>query len=1244
MKSAKFITTVRKTLIYALCILVLCSFASAAFVSYQYPYYSFKLDTSTGALVNLTVKGQTAPVLKNITHEFFNASGGRYTRTSANASVYLNTTLEDIILISYALKSSTGARICVVNETWKFFEDNQTFYGEVQVRALPGKICPIYKVRNIVYSNGANYVDKLSNNAGWRGYSLTGSGNYRMNTSTFSGSGTNIQYPNVSYIAVINGSNGWLAMGSIDKSSNMANGYYNTEFSPSWMIADVNDEREMANAMPEDYIMNSPNMTLLAYDGATDKYLMREIVYNGYTGLGFTRSRLTTWNLTYPVKVRNKEVAQDFFRVNLFFQLRNATGKYSYKAPVQALKNDSDYTSGEIFIIGAGYLPFMFKIYDGKNWGLTIGQNLSRAGTHAHFRDDNNITTSTIAKQTHLDYCLELLREWKEWGGWYRYPDIKTGWSTWWGDTFMGNGEESLYSCAAVLGTSWLDKHRDVKSLIYGNWLNTGNIYKINNNEYEGKRQRYTLTIRNTYFEVNRSYDEVNPDFLWTGNIAHNPGGFYVYLVGLKGLERLRVCHITCNSTDGTRLWYDTMATNNQSNYNRSKFTYNSAYNCYEANITLAGDSAYMGPKAATRAVGSKWVNYTCSFDIWIPINISSGYTAATQWGYFSLYMRRNHSDTDINFARYRIGSQTTSSVKAGYPTKSEKSKNVFLVQKNDSKGVYWANWSIRTTNYANTSAWYAMSNPRSFNHTTMSHNIVNQKQYWDIAVAERVFMSKFLNNTGNYSYYSYVIDRIMDGNNWMNTNAPQGIRRDGFWEYSLQNLNHDSGYFWNSMSQLSKVMRAKPNTSKFLDLPFISYYIRYGRENHTDFSAVSNNWVVINALMAMSDTRITGYTLYKSTFRNSVREEDKIMTLYPSEMANPIYFAASNCSQIFNNKIGIYYPDSHVIAKSAGTIYNVVETCTNIRLKTLSNIVVDDAYQTNGTTNVYLKLLPIKAPRHSWNLAATEAYPLGTLVGGASATYWDYSKHRWAQNSTHYIYNTTSMIVSKAASVTLQYDNALGNKDYTVSVNGIKKTGFTTNAAGSGSATFTTLAANSNVTITQETYASGSNYHLIATNITNNSIINWSRLNGYIAARFISENISSDWITMLVDGAFSTWKHVNNNTWTTLSRSNITPGTRTIIISTDYNQTAAYQLIIRNITGNSSGTNSTDVFETAAKSFLMYLPWLIPVVILIFVIPVLYGVMGGRGLSANPLQQLALAILSILIIIIAWVVLSGVF
>lgn len=1035
----------KQIIIIILALTMVCAFASAD-RNYIYRYYNFKIDTGTGAIKDLTVAGQTNPVFTNISAQAFNITGVRLIPYGVNISTQLNTSLEDIIHISYGLK--VGARrVCVVNQTIKVFEDNETMYSEYQIESTGDQICPLFKHWIDFPAYDANYYDRIlgttTNN--WRGGLFTNSNSFKSNYSVYSGTCSNgvVSYNNESYMIVVNGSTGYGLIGAVDCSSGMKIGYQSEEYSLSYLIADRNDSLEYGTDVAQtDYIGSHPNKSISVYDSATNRFVRLEVAYPGLAGYKIPQG--ASWRLRPITTVRNKIVANDFFRAGFFISVKNATGKQSYRTPVQAFRTDAVKTTyGELGLVNGKYIPGRFMPYDGKAGGWSK-INITFYPTQAHLRENINLN-SKLAYQTHLDYCFDVITTYSRDGGWWNYWDILSSIYEWGGDGYLGNGMEMFYSCNKVLGSSWLNSHRDVGAAITSLWLSGSRAYNLNPNTIMNRVQRYTIrTDANRGFEANRSGAPTTPEWSAPKKNVTIKEGFYIYHGTTVGPEAFAIYQISCNTTSGARIWSDSFQVDTSANYNKSGISYDSVRKRMISTGRTASGENHIGPKNSTKN-NTLWQNVVCSFDIEPLANLSGKTTKSTQLGYIYISIKRNASDPYDNGLRYYYYGQSTGGFKYGARSGATWK---FIQERNDSAGIFSNDWTRLNVTYSNTTAYMALTNPRAANLTAFSSQIINQKQYFDVGVATTYYLSKTSNDT-NFPAYSLLLDNIMRGNNWLYNLQNRYFRRDGFWQYSSDNLNHDSGYFVNSMYEISKILRAKPDMPRLNDLPFVCYYNRYGRENSSGSTPAVSNYSRANALLAMSDTRCMGYTSYKAKIDPRLEEENKVMVEYPDETSE-LYFKPSNCSYIFNSKIGIYYPDSHIIAHSNNSkLYNVLETCTNIRLKSVNYAVINDAYQVSGTTDIYVSILPINPVRHIWNSAALESYPIGAYT--ATSPQWDFSYHRWKQNSTHYIYNSSSFTVSKKATVYLELANGLPSESYTLRVDNWNMSTFTTDANGYG-------------------------------------------------------------------------------------------------------------------------------------------------------------------------------------------------
>lgn len=1142
------------------------------FEEFVYPYYSFKISNLTGELTNITVSGRTVPVIEQVDHVDYDHTGSGYDIANVTINVIKNGSLYDIITVNYFYEIA-GTYYGLCNDTYNLFADSNIIYAEHQCRQYD-EILSICENQERLLLPNANSTHRLYGAATWQKRVFNSTGTYILNTTIQSGTGTSSSAITPTYIMAANGTNGYAIFGTLRFSSNAGDGM-NRQHNPTYLTADTNDTNEWLNNIYGDYLVAYPNISLYADDDVTTtKVLTTHFKFEGLSGYtppaGTTCALRPAWDEKTELK---GEMAKDMFRTSFFILVGNETDDFETEA--ETLHDNIFYeTKGRSTITNARYIQWYGQGQDmSASWHGEVDYFFGWHTTQYSrklLQDDTTsiIVSNEITNHFKMFHCYQRLYEKLKDGGWWAYDNIDYS-SLYKGDTYFGNAIESMDSCFFIEYSSYLDDFPDERQAIRNMRLNyTAPIALNPNTDLINRKLTIDARITDDTVEYNMS-TMPKPSF----NITAKPypfGGFVIYAVDNSGPAKYLVSRISCNASDGTYLWEDSFVTDNSTSYNLTGFSYNAGLDGLYRDGTGTIRPSY------TKTDSSDWVNYTCSFDIEAYYN-----TTSTTNDYVMVALRYNSSDAGAlhaakNGVRYSVMGLDTSIMNGG------SSKYAWWALRDEIAGVFDNRWTT-----ANASAWMPIYAPQQPIYRPDSSNIINQGNYFSIDLVDQCREAILGGNHSVAALRCSQVNNIMGGYNWLNTHQPDYFGTDGFWKYSTDNPGHDSGYLTNSVLQMSKIIRGA-NGTRFYELPALSYYIRHGRHNSSEGSA-SNAWVKYMAMLGAVDSRITQFMWNGPLSSQLIGIDNYVMSLFPDDMNKSIGFKNSSCTDVFAGQMGIYYVDDHTKLDHDGMAY-LEEKCNPIRVSAVSNATIQDAYQTEDTTNTTILISPYPYPCNIWHQygymdgeTTNESYPRGLAYCGADSTFWNVSAHAWMNNVTKY--DSFSYDISNATNMSVMLVYANESENYSVYLNSSYVGSVYTDMRGFSNLTTFTLsgggevwfllggapAAPAPVPVTNGT-------QLTYINITNGSTVNLSVLAGYVAGRFVSWNYSNLDLMLYVNGSLANHNSSQNNTWFAFSSVNFsTVGTKLLIVNTTWNTTAMYVLYVTNTTtANTSSTPST--------------------------------------------------------------------
>jgi hypothetical protein len=1019
------------------------------FTKFSYPNYNFKINKRSGEIANLTVGGRSGPVSRNLTWTFINSTGGKYDRFNANISVYYNTSLYDMILVNYNI-GMNGIKYGVCNETIELFENNYTMYNSVYCKAT-SRITDIYRVWHDtkLYNTG---LCTMNNGSNYKEYNLTASGLTRYNKTSVN-TGTNSKS---AWMISCNNTNGRIIIGTSRERINGDAGWtgQNEMNSAQWFTADTNDSMEHQNQVTADYNVTNPNISMVLFDTAAIT-IRRDVNYNGRAG--FTNTNTVTYKLRPIIKVAGIDVAQDFIRGYVMIDIQNDSTAYQSK--MTSLNSDSRAASDEFSTIGTRFFPFLGTLFGPSSNGQA--DYVFKWQTQNHLKRDVD-KTSNIGMQQLLSHCYETLREKKEGNGWWAYDD--TRWTQYYSsEQDFGNSYDRMWPCYWVLARSWINNYPGTKNDILFKWANYSNNLKLNTQEPIGRRNTIIAKVNNGGIEINLTKREVNP--LFRSNTAipasNVRGPYFIACPSGSGDSSCAIYRIDCNSTNGTRLWFDNMSTDNSTNYNVTGFTYNAALRSFRTLTT-----GFIEPKNSK----GNWVNYTCAIDFEVLTNTTGSA------GYTQIFFRGNRTLNPTTYSTHSVYFRFYHHIALSTPTSVSPNSIPYSsfyyrwMINNQSAGLFTNLWAI-----PNASAVLPRSNPAQVGfRADSSDQILNQMGYMLVGLADATRNADASGNKAIHQSNQKNLNSTIDGiNHYFKTTICQ--RPEGFICYSLGNYNHDSNYLGLWIYELGKITQAAEG-KKINDIPLTCYYLLHGRGNSSEGLATTSTGTYTSAF-AETDSRCSQFVDNRTDFTQTLASDDYVQQLYYDEVNTSIRFVNSNCSTVFNHRIPIYYKNNHIMLNASRPYAK--KTCTNIRIVDVKNATIQDAYQINGTSNTYITLSPIPLPTHTWYMyywsagnpfgsTDNESYPRG-LVTSPDATYWNREKHIWDNN--HTVYKTASFEFMNASTVSILLLEANNTTPYAAKVGATVKSYGTTNSAGALAFPSFAVSSGETVIIAQESY-----------------------------------------------------------------------------------------------------------------------------------------------------------------------------
>lgn len=1184
------------------------------YYNFSYNNITFKYERWTGALTNLTYAGQPVAVL-NQTLKIWDDEGNLFNITNATVTNGFSSDQMVITEISHEVWNSSNDRVGTCLLSLEIRNDSNRISGTWMCTATENDF-DIYRIEVWGYPANANSVTAVTTGGAVQTYTLTAGGSTRFNRTIDMYNG------NKDFIRYINASSG-LFIGTSDVRF-LHNDFAmpdSNRVSPTWIVQDLTDSNEHQNEFYHDGADYSPERVAYIQDDSQTYYVIgTEWGSYGFAENGYTHPRvyrvLTPRN-TDAITTQVSEMVRDDSVLLPFFLQLDAEGN-SGSTEINNIEAEGTCDGSICYGDEPQFhgLRFMYNydmFLDGAWTGVV--NDIMHWGAQAKLARDIDIfpeELNEVSWWVHASFCLELLRdaEYHE-GNWNRYGYID--YSTYGrSNPYFGNNEEGYRSCYLILSSDMTSQN--MKEAIMRKFVNVSiDHFALNDGTIIGRERTITMKALDNFLQTNSSTWAVNPLFQYTGAIGgtNDPWSIY-YVSGLAGNLQLR--EVNCYE-GGTVYWYDDFTSDTSGNYTS---TVGGCTTSYDA-INDALDIDCAGGGYGERVTPSTWNgsgNYTCEFTIY-----SNTTHTTTNGGYMNIYMRWDGS-TATRYSMFRFSEEQESRQSPGGV--------VYLpwATRDVTKGTLINDWQSQ----ANTTAYSIMFQPSAVHENAGDPDIIfNIAGYKVGHLAEMKLMSRQLGLTANDTWITAQLNGIIDGYNWMIWDNGGDLdydiyRNDGYLCYSQNNCNHDGGYLNNYGAQKAKYLRAGEGNRED-NLPFFCYYMGVGRETESE----GGNSYTYKSLshLGQIDTRCSQYMVdYASVsgwFDDSVDSDDLIFYWFYAELDDGINYYYSNCSDIYDGKIATYYKDNHIKLNYSTMEWGAEETCTNTRIGTVSDGIVVDAWQDNGTTNTYIYWKPIPPVTYSWASHTAldyEAHPRGTRTSNSyfslnRSTYWNDVPSDFETYTSFYVEGDQFLTIN------IEPPNN-GSQNYTIAINSINTSLIVVDANGYGSAGVALLDGDFVEIILGGTPSPPPGapvaYNYVVTNITSGWAVNWSDMEGWIGGGFLSGNESTLVITLTMNGSIITAPVATNNTWYGLSLVNLSgPGYYATTITNIYNTTGTFFVNITNLTSNGtpvptptptptpSNTTSTSVTNAIDNFSMRFIGFLIIVLCLAIISYFLY-------------------------------------